>query len=145
MPPGGENERALSIRLLITWPSRESWPGTTKASGPPPSKVTRDLRAVGLADLVVHRDHGVEQLCEIDRRPFVALQFGIEAAGVGDVGDQPVEPFHVVLDDREQPLSGSPSILASGIVSTAERSEVSGFFSSCATSAAKLSIASIRL
>ena len=34
---------------------------------------------------------------------------------------------------------------ASGSVSTAERSEVSGFFSSWATSAAKLSIASIRL
>ena len=37
------------------------------------------------------------------------------------------------------------SVLASGSVSTAERSEVSGFFSSCATSAAKLSIASMRL
>ena len=24
VPPGGENERALSIRLLTTWPSRES-------------------------------------------------------------------------------------------------------------------------
>ena len=36
------------------------------------------------------------------------------------------------------------SVLASGSVSTAERSEVSGFFSSCATSAAKLSIASMR-
>ncbi len=37
------------------------------------------------------------------------------------------------------------SDLASGRVSTALRSEVSGFFSSCATSAAKLSIASMRL
>ena len=37
------------------------------------------------------------------------------------------------------------SVLASGSVSTALRSEVSGFFSSCATSAAKLSIASMRL
>ena len=30
LPPGGENERALSIRLLTTWPRRKSWPGTTK-------------------------------------------------------------------------------------------------------------------
>ena len=37
------------------------------------------------------------------------------------------------------------SVLASGRVSTALRSEVSGFFSSWATSAAKLSIASMRL
>ena len=36
------------------------------------------------------------------------------------------------------------SFLASGRVSTALRSEVSGFFSSCETSAAKLSIASMR-
>ena len=44
VPPGGENERALSIRLSITWPSRESWPGTTKLGGPPPSKVERHAR-----------------------------------------------------------------------------------------------------
>src|SRR5256886_13647229 len=30
VPPCGENERALSIRLLITWPSRESCPSTEK-------------------------------------------------------------------------------------------------------------------
>ena len=37
------------------------------------------------------------------------------------------------------------SVLAIGSVSTALRSDVSGFFSSCDTSAAKLSIASMRL
>jgi hypothetical protein len=41
--------------------------------------------------------------------------------------------------------SRSSARLARGSVSTAERSEVSGFFSSCATSAAKRSIASMRL
>ena len=89
-------------------------------------------------------DHGVEQLGEIDRRASLALQFGVEAAGIGDVGDQPVEPPHVVLDDREQPLLALRRF-GERQVSTAERSEVSGFFSSCATSAAKLSIASMRL
>ena len=46
---------------------------------------------------------------------------------------------------REQRGRAISSLLASGRVSTALRSEVSGFFSSCATSAAKLSIASMRL
>ena len=32
----------------------------------------------------------------------LALQFGIEAAGVGDVGDQAVEPLDVMLDHLEQ-------------------------------------------
>ena len=61
-PSGGENERALSIRLLTTWPSRESWPGTTKALGPSPSKlssiVTPSSRRISLATV----DDGVEQL-----------------------------------------------------------------------------------
>jgi hypothetical protein len=38
VPPGGENERAFSIRLSTIWPSRESCPGTWKARAPPPSK-----------------------------------------------------------------------------------------------------------
>ena len=41
--------------------------------------------------------------------------------------------------------SRDSSVRAMGSVSTALRSEVSGFFSSWATSAAKLSIASMRL
>ena len=36
-----------------------------------------------------------------------ALQFGIEPAGVGNVGDQPVEPPDVVLDDGEQPRAAA--------------------------------------
>ena len=63
---------------------------------------------------------------------ILARQFGIEARGVGNVGDQPVEPAHVVLDDLHQPRLRELSLLASGSVSTALRSEVSGFFSSCA-------------
>ncbi len=86
----------------------------------------------------------VSSLVDVDGRRFLALQFGIEPAGVGNVGDQSVEPFDVVLDDGEQPRAAFLG-LRQRQVSTAERSEVSGFFSSCATSAAKLSIASIRL
>ena len=52
--------------------------------------------------LVSHADDGREQLCQIDRLRFVALHFGVEPAGVRNVGDQPVEPFHVVLNHRQQ-------------------------------------------
>ena len=62
VPPGGENERALSIRLSTTWPSRESWPGTTKAAGAAAFEVERDLDAVVARHLVGDADHRGEQL-----------------------------------------------------------------------------------
>ena len=86
----------------------------------------------------------VQQAAQIDRRHVLPLQFGVETAGIGNVGDQPVEPrtsCSITASSRARLFS----LRASGSVSTAERSEVSGFFSSCATSAAKASIASMRL
>ena len=51
----------------------------------------------------VFRFHdGGEQFGEIDRLGFLALQFGVEPAGVGNIRDQAVEPLHVVLDHGEQ-------------------------------------------
>ena len=44
-----------------------------------------------------------EQTAYIDRRHVLPLQFGVEAACIRDVGNQPVEPLDVVLDHREQP------------------------------------------
>ena len=44
-------------------------------------------------------DDGGEQLADIDRRRVLARELGVEAGGVGDVGDQPVEALDVVLDD----------------------------------------------
>ena len=52
--------------------------------------------------LVRDRDHGLEQPRHVDRLGVGAGELGVEARGVGDVGDQPVEAAHVVLDDREQ-------------------------------------------
>ena len=51
---------------------------------------------------VGHVHHRGEQLPEIDRGRFLPLELGVEAARVGDVGDQPVEPLHVVIDHRQQ-------------------------------------------
>ena len=62
-------------------------------------EIQGDGDAVVMA-LVGHVDDGREQLCQIDRLRFVALHFGVEPAGVRNVGDQPVEPFHVVLNHR---------------------------------------------
>jgi hypothetical protein len=43
-----------------------------------------------------------QQAAKVDRCHVLALQFGIEPAGVGNIRDQPVEPFDVVLDNSEQ-------------------------------------------
>jgi len=58
--------------------------------------------------------------------------FRVEPARIRNIGDQAVEPLHVVLDHLQQAGRGWRSVLASGSVSTAERMEVSGFFSSWA-------------
>ncbi|HEX7436802.1 MAG TPA: hypothetical protein VF308_08845, partial [Caldimonas sp.] len=57
------------------------------------------------AHLVGGLHQRVEQLGEIDRSGFLALQLGIETAGVGNIRNQPIEPLHIVLDDVEQALA----------------------------------------
>ena len=52
----------------------------------------RDLHIVVAFDLVGDGDEGAEQLREVDGRRFLALQFGIEPAGVGNIGNQTIEP-----------------------------------------------------
>ena len=81
---------------------------------------------------------------DIDGLRLGARQFGIEPRGIGNIGDQPVEALDIVLDDFDQPVA-LLVVLGEGSVSTALRSEVSGFLSSWETSAAKASIASMRL
>ena len=100
VPPCGENERALSIRLLITWPSRESLPSTEKPPSPSNCTVTTvpSSRGTSLATLTTV----LISLRQIDRRGVLALHLRIEPAGVRDIGDEAVEPLHVVLDDLEQ-------------------------------------------
>ena len=39
-----------------------------------------------------------------DRRPLQPAHLGIQARGIGNIADQPIEPGHVILDDRHQPL-----------------------------------------
>ncbi len=146
-PPGSENEHALSMRLVITCARRESWPMHEKSRRPLRRRAAPSTASAS------------RRCCAANRRPspttardarrgrragFAARELGVEPRGVGDVADQPVEAAHVMLHDRSSRSRDGPA-LTRGRVSTALRSEVSGFFSSCATSAAKLSIASMRL
>ena len=140
VPPAGENERALSTRLLTTWPMRESCPATLKSD----SGAAFETSALRLTSFVrislAALTSASSSLARSTGRGFLPLQFCIQPAGVGDIRDQAVEPLDVVLDHGKQAVDGFALVLASGRVSTAERSEVSGLRSSCATSAAKLSM-----
>ena len=74
--------------------------GVTRAAA-----LETDFDADIVAELGFVGDAGqrVQQAAHVDRRHVLALQFGIEPARVGNVGDQTVEPLDVVLDHREQP------------------------------------------
>ena len=135
VPPGGENDARCrsGCRSPVRAANRGRAPRRHRSA--PPSNQGSPTPSSWRTSLAT-ADQRVEQLGAGRPGAILALHFGIEPAGVGDVGDQPVEPLDVVLDDREQRARLS-SVLASGSVSTAERSEVSGFFSSWATSAAK--------
>src|SRR5215813_2890794 len=63
----------------------------------------RNLDAILALDLVGDGDQRGQELGAIDGRRFLALQFGIKSTGIGNIGDQTVEPPHVVLNDGKQP------------------------------------------
>ena len=50
-------------------------------------------------------DDGFQDLHELDVVVVGARQLGIEPRGIRYVADEPVEPLHVVLDDRQQALA----------------------------------------
>ena len=83
-------------------------------------------------------------LRQVERPRRLARQLGVQPRGVGDVGDQPVQPADVLLQDVGQPRRAPSASVTRSRVSTAERIEVSGLRISWATSAAKRSMASIR-
>ena len=98
----------------------------------------------GRSGEVVDLDDGLQQMCDIDRLACLAAEFGVEARGVGNIGDQPVDALDVVAHDLHQLRARGIVLGARTSISTALLSDVSGFFNSWATSAAKLSMASMR-
>ena len=140
VPPGGLKDTALSIRLRNTWPSRSSRPRTINPGGN--SSLQHELHGM------VSVGHTIDSMMVDSRRDSAtgggfARQFGVQPRGIGNVGDQPVDAFDVAAHDAQQRARLSSS-LARPNISTALASEVSGFLSSCATSAAKRSMASMR-
>ena len=61
-----------------------------------------NLDPIPALDLIGDIDQSARQLDDVDRLAVAARQFGVEPGGVGNIGNQPVEPAHVVLDDLEQ-------------------------------------------
>ena len=83
---------------------RERVGGSTALEARLHRDVVAELRFVG------DRGQRRQQPAHIDRRHVLTLQFGIEAAGVGNIRDQPVEPLDVVLDHLEQ--AGAAGVVA---------------------------------
>ena len=141
-PPGGEKLWALPIRLRSTCTSRPSTACTSDrplGQGQHQHRVAASPRVASWISASVAQDrHHVHRLGR------GARQFGIHAAGVADVADQPVQPAHVLGDDRQQPRAAAPGPRSARSVSMALRMELSGFLISCATSAANRSVASMR-
>ena len=101
-PSGGENDSALSIRLVITWPSRPSWPSTQVGvrigrcrSRPSPCDHCSWMS-------VEHLDDAAGQRCEIEWLGLLQRQFGIEARGLRHVADQAIEAHHFAADLQHQ-------------------------------------------
>ena len=65
-----------------------------------------------LRNLEVEFDQVRQKLVQVEDGHLVAHQFRIEAAGVGDIGHQPVEPVHVLADHIDQAL---PVVVGLGI------------------------------
>ena len=99
-----------------------------------------DVGSTVLLGLVGEVDQGAGQL-QVDRLAW-ARELGIEARGIGNVGDQPVETCtsSLTMVLRRALLVGTG--ILQGLDGAAQR--VSRFLSSWLTSAAKASMASIR-
>ena len=58
-----------------------------------------DLGAAATRRIPRHRHDCAQKGGDVDRARFASRQLGIEARGVGDVADQPIEPSDIMLHD----------------------------------------------
>ena len=61
-----------------------------------------DVDAIVAFHFIGHGNECAQQFREVDRGRFLPLQFRVQTAGVGNVGDQSIEPLDVVLNDTEK-------------------------------------------
>ena len=98
-PFSGEKEMALSSRLVSTWPRRPSSPSTRKApSNGAALDHEHDAAGVVAEDVAEDLDDAAQHHAHVDGLDLLQRELGVEARGVGHVGDQPVEPLQLVLD-----------------------------------------------
>ena len=123
----------MSIRLVTTCANREvvadnKEVGLGMTAAP---RFDRELnpRAISARGVLGHRYHRSEERRDINLARLAAGKLGVEARGVGNVRDQPVEPPDIVLHDLDKAIARLVRANArEGLEST--RSEVNGFFSS---------------
>ncbi len=106
--------------------------------------IERNTHSIVAPYLVCHFRDGRQQLREVDRFCISPRQFGVETRCVGDVADQAIETFHIVLNHFKQTRARRVG-LGDGEGFDRAAQGCQGILQSCATSAAKLSIASMRL
>ena len=147
-PPGGEKERAFDSRFCTTWARRVSRPMTIQAlsrripegSGAMcSSALASPSRAVSLAretSVSSRRAISTGETCE-----RVSSASSLEALEMSEIRRSSLLTSSVTISTSRSRCS---FVRATRRVSTAERREVRGFFSSWATSAAKASMASMR-
>ena len=70
-----------------------------------PLESERHADAVVLAHVLGKAHHHLQQLLEIDARRLLPLQLGIKPTGVGNIGNEAVQTFHVVLDHVHQTVA----------------------------------------
>ena len=112
-----------------------------RAAAPSSSRISGALSfLVSLAEI----HERAQELLQIDRLRLGTGKLGVEARGIGNVGDQPVEAADIVLDDAVEAIAllVGPGILAGSRPRCAARS---GVLELMDTSAAKASMASMRL
>ena len=103
-----------------------------------------DLGVAAARGIPRHGHDRAQKGGDIDRACVASRQLRIEAGSVGDIADQPIKPPNVMLHDGDK---SSPRVTGVHPRQRFERAAQRGqrILSSCATSAAKLSIASRRL
>ena len=90
------------MMLRNTCDSLLSMPGTTSSRHCLAIASTRrGASSVRVASIDL--DQRAQHRRDVDRLQLDAAELRVEPRGVGDVGDQPVEPLDVVEDDRHQP------------------------------------------
>ena len=103
-PPAGRGERDRVVEQVLDNPFQPR--GIARHDAP--GAVGRDQfdgRRGGAAAPVARRDHRRGHRRQIDRDEGGAAKLGVDPAGIGDFGDEPVDPLDIVRGNRAELLA----------------------------------------